>query len=101
MERSHRATRHSEQMPASFQLHYFNSSGNGRVVVLMALQMEHSYSCSACAAAENIPSALERTRRVTFGVSGGSMAPLSCGVSLRISLIPFVFTAVVLKFGFW
>lgn len=91
-----------EQMPASFQLHYFNSSGNGRVVVLMARQMEHSYSCSACATAENIPSALERTRRVTFVVSGGSMAlPLSCGVSLRISLIPFVFTAVVLKFGFW
>lgn len=90
-----------EQMPASFQLHYFNSSGNGRVVVLMARQIEHSYSCSAGAAAENIPSALGRTCPVTFGASGGSMAPLSFAVSLRIPLIPFLFTDVVLKFRFW
>lgn len=49
---------------------------------------------------KNIPLALERTCRVVCRVWGGCMAPLSCGVSLRISLIPFLFTTVVLKFGF-
>lgn len=33
--------------PAFFQLHYFSSSGNGSVVLLIAWQMEHNYSRSA------------------------------------------------------
>lgn len=69
-----------EQMPASFQLHYFNSSGNGRVVVLMARQMEHGYSCSA-AAAEKIyrrPSRGRAELRVEFGEAVWRLCLAAC-----------------------
>lgn len=50
---------------------------------------------------ENIPLATRECTELRLDFQESVWRLWSCGMSLRISLIPFLFTAVFLKFAFW